>query len=97
MVTFQRDGLDHIRAWRGRNQAYAAVWNYDCIAGFQNVNCPVMAVCAKDDVLWPYFPRVQEAKPTTKVEEVTGANHTPDRDPEGAGKWLREFILSNDP
>jgi hypothetical protein len=26
---FQREAIDHIRAWKGRNQIYGAIWDQD--------------------------------------------------------------------
>jgi pimeloyl-ACP methyl ester carboxylesterase len=88
----QRDGLDHMRAWRGRNQVYAAVWEYDCIAAFEKVKCRVLALCAEDDVLWQFLGKVRQVKPDAWVETVVGANHSPDQDPKGISKWLAKFI-----
>ncbi|KAI0473053.1 Alpha/Beta hydrolase protein [Xylariaceae sp. FL0804] len=49
LALHQREALDHIRAWRGRNQIYGAIWAQDKEAYFRQVRCPVVALCARDD------------------------------------------------
>jgi len=41
---WQREGLDHIRAWTGRNQVYRSAWDYDVKNLFVKVECPMMAL-----------------------------------------------------
>ncbi|OAL53723.1 alpha/beta-hydrolase [Pyrenochaeta sp. DS3sAY3a] len=57
LALWQREALDHIRAWKGRMQIYAAVFEQDSEILLKKVdeNLKVMVCCAKDDVLWPYF------------------------------------------
>jgi pimeloyl-ACP methyl ester carboxylesterase len=56
----QGEVIDHIRAWKGRNQVYACVFNQDMWGFFERVSCETMVMCARDDVLWPYVKHVKE-------------------------------------
>ncbi|PVH96038.1 alpha/beta-hydrolase [Periconia macrospinosa] len=83
---WHRELLDHVRAWKGRLQIYGAVWNCDSEELFRGIECPVLAVCARDDVLWEHMAHLQEhSKNKSKVElgEVKGANFSVERDVEG--------------
>ncbi|TVY46891.1 hypothetical protein LOCC1_G002201 [Lachnellula occidentalis] len=84
--------LDHARAWKGRTQIYGAVWQQDGIALFMQVKCPILALCAKDDVLWPYFYKVEELRPEVMAETVSGGNFEPDRDAVGIAKIYTAFL-----
>jgi pimeloyl-ACP methyl ester carboxylesterase len=89
---FQREAVDHIRAWKGRNQIYGAVWAQDKAAYLKAAKCPLMAMCARDDVLWGYFENVRKARPDANMVEVKGANFTLDRDVEGIVEHWTPFI-----
>jgi len=56
----QQEAIDHIRAWKGRLQIYTCVFEQDIWALFEQVQCPVLALCARDDILWPYFHYVND-------------------------------------
>ncbi|RDW61303.1 hypothetical protein BP5796_11195 [Coleophoma crateriformis] len=70
----QSELLDHARAWLGRMQIYGAVWNSDRQKNFMQIKCPMLALCARDDVLWQYFHYVNELRPEVRAEEVGGGN-----------------------
>jgi pimeloyl-ACP methyl ester carboxylesterase len=91
----QRETLDHIRAWKGRSQIYNCVWSYDGIADFRKVSCPVLALCAKDDVLWEYFHYVKVLKPDVQTEEIVGSNFGLDRGADSITSFLEEFLRKN--
>ena len=90
LTMFQREAIDHIRAWRGRNLVYGAVWGQDSEGLFRQVKCPVLTLCARDDVLWTHIDNIQKIKPEAKVAEVAGANFSLDRDAPGI---IREWDL----
>ena len=83
LALFQREAVDHIRAWRGRNLIYGAVWAQDSEEVFRNVKCPVLTLCARDDVLWSHIDNVQKIKPEARLGEVKGANFSLDLDAPG--------------
>ncbi|KAK8023665.1 hypothetical protein PG993_011731 [Apiospora rasikravindrae] len=89
----QREAIDHIRAWKGRNQIYGAIWRQDGARYLRLIQCPVMAMCARDDTLWPYFENVQKVREDVSMVEVKGANFTLDRDVEGIIREWSTFIL----
>ncbi|WP_242482890.1 alpha/beta fold hydrolase [Pseudomonas sp. TH10] len=80
LALHQREFLDHCRAWKGRVQAYNAIWDQDCLSLFLKVTCPMLATCAEDDVLWPYFSRVNQLHPKVQCIVTAGGNFEPDRD-----------------
>lgn len=58
----QQEVLDHVRAWKGRMQIYSCVFVQDVWGLFERVDggIPVLALCARDDILWEYFRYVRE-------------------------------------
>ncbi|KAI0483346.1 Alpha/Beta hydrolase protein [Xylariaceae sp. FL0804] len=90
----QQETLDHARAWRGRMQIYACVFgaDHDGPALLARVACPVLALCARDDVLWAHFGAVSAARPDARTGEVRGANFGPSRDPDGIAGFLTPFL-----
>jgi pimeloyl-ACP methyl ester carboxylesterase len=95
LESHQQNTIDHIRAWRGRNQIYGAIWDQDVGSYMKEVSCPVVAMCAKDDVLWPYFDNIARVRPDVPMIEIKGGNFQPERDPEGIVKeWTPLFEKS---
>lgn len=93
----QREVLDHLRAWQGRTQAYNAVWDQDLCKMFMSIACPMLATCATDDVLWPYFQRTADWRPDIKCAVTLGANFEPDIDADGTLAALQSFLKGVDP
>jgi pimeloyl-ACP methyl ester carboxylesterase len=87
-----REVTDMMRAWWGRVQAYGAVWSQDFTVYYQQVSCPMLIMCAKDDVLWPFFERAREMRPDAQWAVPTGANFEPDSDPDGVANAMRDFL-----
>ncbi|KAF7555710.1 hypothetical protein G7Z17_g1974 [Cylindrodendrum hubeiense] len=96
MELMQREALDHIRAWKGRNQIYTCVWSYDCEKSMRLIEkgCKIMGLCAKDDVLWPYFENFKSVGRVVEAKEIEGGNFGPDLDSEGILKAFVPFIES---
>ncbi len=63
---FQREAIDHIRAWRGRQLIYGSIWNQDMETYAKAAKCPALLVCSRDDVLFDHFAGAQEAIPTAE-------------------------------
>lgn len=80
IALLHREMVDMLRAWQGRVQSYAAVWDQDFPAFFERVQCPIQAMAAADDVLFPYLDRAKAARPDTRIVEIGGANFEPDLD-----------------
>ncbi|OAK94760.1 alpha/beta-hydrolase [Phaeosphaeriaceae sp. SRC1lsM3a] len=92
---WQRELLDHVRAWKGRLQIYGAVWAIDSEALFKQVQCPVLALCAKDDVLYEHLDNVKKLKEgdeSVVVGTVDGANFSIDRDVDGVVSHWTSFL-----
>jgi pimeloyl-ACP methyl ester carboxylesterase len=93
---WQREAVDHIRAWRGRSLIYGAVWAQDSELLYKEVACPILLLCAKDDVLWKYFAHVKALRQDVESGEIGGENFEPDRDPAGIqARWSR-FLMTAD-
>lgn len=90
----QQETLDHARAWKGRIQIYNCVWDHDGPALVKGIKCPILALCARDDVLWDAFGAVKELRPDVQTEEVTGANFGPSRGTESMATFLTPFLQS---
>lgn len=88
-----REALDHIRAWKGRSQIYSCVWAFDCRQALELLPsaCRVLGLCAKDDVLWPFFEQFRMV-PGVVSEEIQGGNFGPDLDHTGIIRYFLPFI-----
>ncbi|KAF2703723.1 alpha/beta-hydrolase [Pleomassaria siparia CBS 279.74] len=89
-----RETLDHVRAWKGRSQIYRCVWDFDCeeALGLVVDKKRVLGLCARDDVLWPYFEQFKAVGGGLRGEVIKGGNFGPDLDWEGILKWFVPFI-----
>lgn len=87
----QRETLDHVRACEGRIRIYTAIFDFDGLQNFRNVKCPVLALCARDDVLWESFRRVKDVRSDVKTGVVEGANFSVDLDVEGVVREIDGF------
>ncbi|KFA79091.1 hypothetical protein S40288_07035 [Stachybotrys chartarum IBT 40288] len=90
----QREVLDHVRAWRGRSQIYECVWAYDCAEAMKNIpdECRVLGLCARDDVLWPYFDNFKRVGREVVWKEIKGGNFGPDEDCSNIVRILHDSI-----
>jgi hypothetical protein len=50
----QLELIDHIRAWHVKAQIYTCSFKQGMWGLFEKVKCPILVLCARDDVLWPY-------------------------------------------
>ena len=89
-----RELVDTVRAYWGRYQAYSAVWDQDFVAHYTAVSCPLMILCATDDVLMPYFDRARDMRPDAVAVTLAGSNFEPDQDPDGVATALRDFLAT---
>jgi hypothetical protein len=58
----------------------------------QMVKCPIVIMCAKDDVLWAHAENVKKHRNDVPLIEINGANFSLDRDAEGIVKTWTPFI-----
>jgi pimeloyl-ACP methyl ester carboxylesterase len=91
----QREVIDHVRAWKGRNLIYGAVWDQDGMNLYEKVMCPVLLMCARDDVLWKYFGFVKGLREDVRAIEVQGGNFELDRDVDGIERGWTELLESS--
>jgi pimeloyl-ACP methyl ester carboxylesterase len=89
---WQREAIDHIRAWKGRNLIYGAVWAQKSEELYLSASCPILLLCAKDDVLWKFFDHVKALRPGVQATEIEGGNFEPDRDVNGIEKVWSDFL-----
>jgi pimeloyl-ACP methyl ester carboxylesterase len=87
-----RELIDTTRAYLGRSMAYGAVWEQDWTTLYRQVRCPMLLLCAEDDVLFPFFGRAQELRPDASAVILTGANFEPDLDSAGTAAAIRNFL-----
>ncbi len=82
-----------LRAMNGRHQIHTAIWEDDYRAMLARVTRPILALCAEDDMLRPYFDRVAEALPDAQCV-VTGAARffSPERDTARTVNEIRAFL-----
>ena len=90
-----REVLDHVRAWRSRALTYDKVWFQDFAGFLQRVECPLLLMCADDDLLWPFFGRSRELRPdATAVVIPSASNFAADYQPQFVADHYREFLAS---
>lgn len=87
-----RELVDHLRAWQALTVAFNAVWDQDFSSFHQKVKCPMLHMCSKDDVVWPFYERARKARPDADAAVVEGADFQCDRDPDGVAGALRRFL-----
>lgn len=87
-----RELADHLVAHRTMPMAFSAVWQQDAATLLRGVDCPLLLMCSKDDVLWPLFERATALRPDAATALVGGGDFQPDRDPDGVANALKEFL-----
>lgn len=92
----QRETLDNLRAWKGRNQIYFTIWNQDCMDLFKRVKCPILCLIAENDVLMPFFHCVNEIRPDVLAQVLpgNGGDFEPDRSDEEIIRRYEPFLLA---
>ena len=89
-----REVVDTLRAYWGRYQIYSSVWDQDFTAFYKEVACPMLIMCATDDVLAPFFDRARQMRPDAMAVDLGGANFEPDLDTDRVAAALKEFLDS---
>ena len=92
-----REMAFQLRAWRGRVQAYAAMWQQDFAGLYQQLRCPVMIAAAPDDVLHSFLDRAKSMQPDAELLPVSGGAFEPDLDAETVAAGLATFLTKHDP
>jgi len=87
-----REVVDALRAHESGHQAHEAVWEHDFMKFFKSVECPMLVMCAPDDVLYPFFHRANELRPDSVSIEIKGKNLEPDLDPDAITEHFKSFI-----
>ena len=59
---------------------------------FENIKCPMLVMCAPDDIMYPFFHRANELRPDSVSIEIKGKNLEPDLDPDAIAKHFKSFI-----
>jgi pimeloyl-ACP methyl ester carboxylesterase len=94
LPTQHREVIDHLRAWRTRAMAYSVVWFQDFDALLRSVRAPLMLICAKDDLLFPFFDRARAIRPdATAVLIENGSNFCTDFNPTQVAREVLDFTL----
>ena len=79
-----------LRAWKIRGMIYKCVWDYTFQEFLDNLKCPVMLMCATDDVLFQDI-KTQQISKHAKVVDLIGANFEPYFDAKNIAKSMKEF------
>jgi pimeloyl-ACP methyl ester carboxylesterase len=87
-----RETLDTLRAYHSSHQAHESVWDQDFISLFKQIECPMLIMCAPDDVLYPFFNVAKELRPDATYAEISGKNYEPDLDSESIVDNFKTFI-----
>ena len=84
-----------LRAWKVRGMIYKCVWDYPFKSFLDNLKCPVMLMCAPDDVLYLGHQNTAKYLEKAKVVELAGANFEPYFDAENIAKNVKTFLQDN--
>lgn len=87
-----REMVDTLRAYRGRLQAYNAVFDQGFQTLFMGVGCPLLIACGEGNAVWPFFERARELRPDATVAVLGGDNLEPDLDPDGTAAAISSFL-----
>ena len=87
-----RETLDALRAHYSSHQSHHAIWDQDVIGLFKTINCPSLVMCAKDDVMYPFFKKTKLIKSDSKTLEIQGKNLGPDLDTQAIANNFKSFI-----
>ena len=96
LALHHREWVDTARAYMGRFKAYSSVWDQDFTAKFKTMSCPMLFMCAPDDVLMPYLDRAMEIHPGADKMVLKGANFEPDQDPDGTINAIKAFLAKHE-
>jgi len=87
-----REAVDTLRAYRGRVQAYNAVFDQDFQALFMEVKCPLLIACGEGNAVWQFFERARDMRPDATAATLGGNNLEPDLDPDGTAAAISSFL-----
>lgn len=87
-----REAIDTLTAGERWHWGYVAVFDQDFPNYYKMVSCPILIMCGKDDVLWPYFGAACEARPDATSVEVPGGTYVVDDYPEAVAANMKSFI-----
>ncbi len=93
MDLLHREMIDMLRAWKSRPHAYGAVWAQDAIPLLAALECPAIAISARDDMLFPYLERIGQIRPDiVRVTLESGSNFEPDLAPDALSAELLRHV-----
>ena len=84
-----------LRAWKVRGMIYRCVWDYRFDLFIQGIKCPVLLMCAPDDVLYIGHKNTAAALPHATALDVKGTNFEPYFDPDGVSAGLVAFLRAH--
>ena len=88
-----REFVGALRASRGRDQGFRAIWDQDFVAVLKRVRCPLLAVSANDDFFLPYLERVKASHPLARTVVQNPAKvASPELDTAMSVQVVREFV-----
>ena len=87
-----RETLDALRAHHSSHQSHHAIWAQDVIGLYKAINCPSLVMCAKDDVMYPFFKKTKVIKSDSVTLEIQGKNLGPDLDTQAIANNFKSFI-----
>ncbi|RDW71396.1 hypothetical protein BP6252_07959 [Coleophoma cylindrospora] len=86
--------LDQIRAWQGRRQVYTCNFAQDIMGFLGRVKCAVLAMSARESMLFEYMGRVRDVKPDAKCVTVGGGEFEVLLDVDGVYEAYKDFLDS---
>ncbi len=89
--------LDCTRAYRGRVQAFSAVWDQDVPFLLARATQPLLLMCAEDEMLYKYFPAMLEALPHAEQATFRGDWLAPELDSARLAAAVSEFVAAKGP
>ena len=94
-VLCHREAVDTLRAGERWHEAYAAVFDQDFPALLEQVRCPILMLCGRDDVLFPYFEPARLARPDAKSVVLPGGTYVVDDYPQEIADEIKAFLAES--
>jgi pimeloyl-ACP methyl ester carboxylesterase len=77
----EREAVDKLTAGTRWHEAYLAVFGTDLVSPLSRVGCPILLLCGRADVLFPYVATTRDANPGMTVVELDAGAYVLDQDP----------------
>jgi pimeloyl-ACP methyl ester carboxylesterase len=94
LPAMHQEFLDTTKAYESRVQAFNAVWDQDTPGLLGKLTCPLLLMCAEDEMLYQYFPAMVQALPGASQATFRGGTFAPELDASSIAASIAAFVTS---